>query len=170
MCTGGSPFSMLSGARRGEQKGSLTTGELCILISASCSERSGSKPRGNSLGCSSSDPSSTAGGGMATEDKSLDMEGSLSLQRKKLTSSTYRGEQNIFIPFWSDSSEVIEKLKRVCIFKFFFCKQTALCPCENRNALAECLSPGWKIWFQGEKDYLRSHINIGYFFLGQNCN
>lgn len=89
ICTGGSPFSMLSGASRGEQKGSLTTGELCTLISVSCSVRSGSNPRGNSRECSSSDPSSPAGGGMATEDRLLDMEGSAFLARKKFTSSGY---------------------------------------------------------------------------------
>lgn len=89
ICTGGSPFSKLSGASRGEQKGSLTTGELSTLISASFSERSGSNPRGNSLGCSESSPSSPAGGGMATEDRSLVKEGSASLLRKKFTSSGY---------------------------------------------------------------------------------
>lgn len=92
ICTGGSPFSMLSGASSGEQKGSLTTGEVCILISASCSERSGSNPSGNSLP-PSCDPSSPAGGGMATEDRSLAMGGSASLERKKLTSSGYIKEE-----------------------------------------------------------------------------
>lgn len=84
---------MLSGASRGEQNGSLTTGELSTLISVGCTERSGSNPRGNSLGCSSSDPSSPAGGGMATEDRSLDMVGSASLERKKFTSSGYIKEE-----------------------------------------------------------------------------
>ncbi|TNN89212.1 hypothetical protein EYF80_000500 [Liparis tanakae] len=89
MCTGGIPFSKLSGASSGEQNGSLTTGELCIFISASCSERSGSNPRGNSLECSRSDPSSPAGGGMATEDRSHGMEGSASLERLESHSNTY---------------------------------------------------------------------------------
>lgn len=95
MCTGGSPFSMLSGASRGEQKGSLTTGELSTFISASCSERSGSNPRGNSLGCSCCEPSSPAGGGMATEDRSVITEGSSSLAKKKLTSSGYIKDEKI---------------------------------------------------------------------------
>lgn len=92
MCTGGSPFSMLSGASSGEQKGSLTTGEVCTLISASCSERSGSNPSGNSLP-PSCDLSSPAGGGMASEDMSLAMARSASLERKKLTSSGYIKEK-----------------------------------------------------------------------------
>lgn len=82
---------MLSGARRGEQKGSLTTGELCIFISDGCFERSGSKPRGNSL--PRSDPLSPAGGGMATEDRSLHREGVASSERKKFTSSGYTKEE-----------------------------------------------------------------------------
>lgn len=93
ICTGGSPFSMLSGASRGEQKGSLTTGELFTLISVSCSVRSGSNPRGNSLECSSSDPSSPAGGGIAIEARSLDMEESAFLERKTFTSSGYIKEK-----------------------------------------------------------------------------
>lgn len=79
---------MLSGANRGEQKGSLTTGELCTFISVSCSVRSGSNPTGNSRECSSCEPSSLAGGGMATDDRSLDTEGSISSE-KKFTSSGY---------------------------------------------------------------------------------
>lgn len=81
MCTGGSPVSMLSGASRGEQKGSLTTGELSTLISLSCWVRRGSKPRGNS----SSAPSSLAGAAMATADTSMDGE----LLEKTVTPSRY---------------------------------------------------------------------------------
>lgn len=84
---------MLSGASRGEQNGSLTTGELCNFISDSCSERSGSNPRGNSLGCSDWDPSSPAGGGMATEA----MEGSASMEMENFTSSGYKKEDRKII-------------------------------------------------------------------------
>lgn len=68
---------MLSGASRGEQKGSLTTGELSTFISVSCSVRRGSKPRGNS----SSDLSSLAGAAMATEDMSMDVDASVFLEK-----------------------------------------------------------------------------------------
>lgn len=106
---------MLSGASRGEQNGSLTTGELCILISDSCSERSGSKPRGNSLGGSSSAPSCPAGGGMATENRSLHVEGSASVERKKFTSSGCKKKRREIIQEYTD---VRRKANT----------QTALCP------------------------------------------
>lgn len=79
---------MLSGASRGEQKGSLTTGEVSTLISVSCSVRRGSKPRGNSREYSSSAPSSLAGAAMATEDMSMDVEVSVFLD-KTVTSTGY---------------------------------------------------------------------------------
>lgn len=91
-CTGGSPFSMLSGASRGEQKGSLTTGELSTFISVRTSVRRGSKPRGNSREYSSSDPSSLAGAAMATEDMSMDVDVSVFLE-KTVTSSGYDKEK-----------------------------------------------------------------------------
>lgn len=95
ICIGGSPFSMLSGASRGEQKGSLTTGEVFTLILVSCSVRSGSNPRGNSLEYANSDPSSPPGGGIATEDRSLDMSESAFLERTSftITSSGYIKEK-----------------------------------------------------------------------------
>ena len=53
------------------------------------SERSGSKPTGNSLGNSGSEPSAsrTAGGAMATEERARLNDGSILSARKKLTSS-----------------------------------------------------------------------------------
>lgn len=87
---------MLSGASRGEQKGSLTTGELSTLISVSFSVRSGSKPRGNSREYSSSDPSSLAGAAMATEDMSMDVEVSVFLE-KAAASSGYNNKNKKII-------------------------------------------------------------------------
>lgn len=109
---------MLSGARRGEQKGSLTTGELCTLISANFSERSGSNPSGNPPACSRCDPSSPVGGGMAIEDRSLDTTGSASVERKNVTSSGYiKGEMRnysggIRMRWVAKGEENVNKIKR----------------------------------------------------------
>lgn len=100
---------MLSGASRGEQKGSLTTGELSTFISVSCSVRRGWKPRGNSREYSSSAPSSLAGAAMATEDMSIDADASLFFLEKTAPSSGYNKKDNSVVVSAEQSTQIFKK-------------------------------------------------------------
>lgn len=110
MCTGGSPLSKLSGASRGEQKGSLTTGERSTLISVSCSVRRGWKPRGNSREDSSSAPSPLAGAAMATADMSMDV-GVSGFLEKTATSSCYDPKRYLDVVSSEQAGSSIEMIR-----------------------------------------------------------